>query len=278
MNIDEIKKKLEAIKDSDITKIDQIYNFMVKLISQSKTENIGAIYTDGNYKTYLSIIYNQVKIIHRETAVLDKLLNNRNDIIRINTILFFNNALTINIYYDFVVNNNLYSGITSKNIKHKLKTYKNTDKSKIINEYREIDITNNYLNNIFLVSENIKDNIIKIEFDKKIVIDFINLSIYNKKMKNDNIKLVDTLPDKFAVSDLFTIYRQANKQFTYNQINKPIEDFINLIFNNVFIKSISKDLLNYDDKNIAYDGIIDLKTIEKLNFFNGQYRILEEIL
>ena len=279
MNIDEIKKSLEEIKDGDKGKAEYAYNFITDLVLQGDIKNIQKINARNyniatrNYREYCSI-FNNTKVIQKEKLLLDKLLNNKNDIVSIYTGVYFNHT-TVEIYYSILVNDT-YTGIDAKVLKHKIKIYKNTYNSKIINEYREIDITNNYLNNIFSVAKNISNNFVKIKpFNKKIVIDFINSSRYNKKFKDYDIKLIDTLPDKFVVSDFFTIYKQMPK---FNK--QPILDFMNLVFNNIFEKSIPKDLLilNYNIKNIQYDRIINSKIIEKLNFFNEQYKILGEVL
>lgn len=282
MNIDKIKKSLEEIKNGDKGKAEYAYNFITYLVLQSNIKNIQKMNTRNyniatrDYREYCSI-FNNIKVIQKEKLVLNKLLNNKNDIFCIYTGVYFNHT-TVKIYYSFLVNDT-YTGIDAKVLKHKIKICKNTKKSKIINEYREIDITNNYLNNIFSVSKNISNNLNKIKpFDKKIIIDFINLSRYSKKIKDYDIKLIDTLPDKFVISDFFTIYKQMP---SYKKFDKqPILDFMNMVFNNIFKKSISEDLLilNYNIKNIQYDRIINLKIIEKLNFFNEQYKILEEII
>lgn len=200
--------------------------------------------------------------------------------------------LSTEVFYYITINDDLYSSTGVKILKHKLKN--DTGKYRIINEYQPlasalkpllaqetapagslIDVTDNYLNNIFSVSENMRDRINKIKLNKITILDFIDLGIYNKKTKKESIKLANTLPDNFIALDLFAIYK---KIYTKKVKGEPIADFMNLIFNNIFEKSINTDLLDCDNKNIPYMGIVKPKIVKKFLFFNEQYKILEEII
>ena len=244
MNIDEIKQSFNYIDRNDNGNFKQVYDFISTLVLQSKIENIQKI-VKKRFKEFCTISYNPVKIISKEKLLLNKLLNNKDCLFDIKTMICFNNSTT-EIYYNIFVNN-VYAGIDAKVLRHSFKIYKNPDKSKIINNY--IDITNNYLDNIFSVTETIRDNIVNIKLDKKMLLDFIDSSKY-KTQKNIGINLVKVFNDKLTILDLFTV----NVNF-----NMPILDFINTTLNYMFIKSINRDLLSFNDKNIAYDKILNFE-------------------
>ena len=274
MNINKVEQSLNDIKNSNNRTTKSVYNFVQDLVSQNNIKNLQNIVNVKDYRYHFSIPYKPIRLIPKEKLLLDKLLNNKyKDIICINTVLHFKHMLSTEIFYYITVNDDLFSTIGVKLLKHKLK--KDTGKYKIINEYREIDITNDYLNNIFSVSENMRDRINGIKLAKITIVNFINMSTYNKKIKKESIKLTNTLPDNFIALDLFAIYK---KIYTRKVKGRPIVDFMNLIFNNIFEKSIHTDLLDYDSKNIPYTGIIKPKIVKKFLFFNEQYKILEEII
>lgn len=127
------------------------------------------------------------------------------------------------------------------------------------------------------MAENIKDNIIDIELDKKIIIDFINLSSYGNKIKKNNIDFANALPDKLKSLDIINML-DGIKKLIYYSYNQPVLDFINIFFNKIFIKSVYKDLLNYDDENIMYDGIFYDNFVKKIKAFDKQCEMLNEVL
>ena len=245
MNIDEIKQSFnnmesDYIDRNDNGKVKQVYDFISNLVLQSKIKNIQEIIKQ-RFEEFCTISYNPVKIISKEKLVLNKLLNNKDCLFDILTMIIFNNSF-VEIYYNIFINN-AYAGIDAKVLRHSFKVYKNPNKSKVINDY--INITDNYLNNIFSVAETMRDNITNIKFDKKILLDFIDSSKYTKK--NISINLIEVLNDKFTILDLFTI----NANF-----NLLILDFINITLNNIYVKSINRDLLSFNDKNITYNDEI----------------------
>ena len=125
----------------------------------------------------------------------------------------------------------------------------------------DIDITDNYLNNIYLIAKNIGSNIANVKLDKKAIIDFINLGDYNNKVKNSCIQSINVMQDILKTSDIANIIN--------NNTDRPILDFANVFITKMFIKSKYKDLLNYDDFSIK---------AMKVNILDKQVELLNEVL
>ena len=269
--IDEKIKRNIKLRDK-FFKNKQLMDFVLNLILKSNTDNIDDLSSQKRYDLFnrINISYAPIKAISKEELLLHKLFNEKYKYFDI-TINVSIESINIYVSYNIKINNR---NITKKDIVHKIKKYSTF---KIFNKYNDADITKDYFNTIYKVAENIKDNIIDIELDKKIIIDFINLSSYGNKIKKNNIDFANALPDKLKSLDIINML-DGIKKLIYYSYNQPVLDFINIFFNKIFIKSVYKDLLNYDDKNIMYDGIFYDNFVKKIKAFDKQCEMLNEVL
>ena len=243
----------------------KLINFVSDLILKSNIGNMKSIEKFDDKDNSIKIVFNSIQAIPEEDLIFNKLSNIRCNPFNIEGYIYFNSFSISIVYYTKI--NGVYFSIGEKIIKHKIKKYQ------IYNKYNNINITNNYFNEIYKVMENMKDIIINTKINKNTIIDFINLSAYNKKLKKSNIDFINRLPNELLKSsDIAYIIINSS----YSDI--PIRDFIDVFFNKVFIKSVPVDLLNYDYKSIIYDGIFDDKIVKKINAFDKQCEILKEVL
>lgn len=255
-----IDKKINNSKKltSELLKNKKLMDFISVLVSKSNIDNIKDIDILSNSDRTVKISYIQLKVISKEELLLYKLSNKEYEPLIIDTYIFFRGS-SVSILYDL----NLY-GIDTKYIYHEIR------KHKIFNKYNNTNITDNYLNNVFSVAENIKNNILKTKIDKNSVIDFINLSLRGKIFKKDNIDFVNTLPNILGPLDIPVIAKHSH------YTDDPMHDFISIFFNKIFIKSVFKSLLDCDGENMISNGIIDIKKTKELKIFNQQCKILAD--
>lgn len=253
-----IDKKINNSKKltSELLKNKKLMDFISVLVSKSNIDNIKDIDILSNSDRTVKISYVPIKTISKEELLLNKLSNKEYEPSIIETYIFFNDS-SISIMYDL-------DPYSTKYIHHEIR------RRKILNKYNNTDITDNYLNNIFLVTENIKNNILKTKIDKNSVIDFINLNLYGNTYKKDNIDFINTLPNILGPLDISEIAKHS--YYT----DEPIHDFIKIFFNKIFAKSVFKSLLDYDSKNMIRDGIINIKKTKELKIFNQQCKILAD--
>ena len=266
------EKEKEAAKNK--TRIDFFSNLVLK-------SNILNIKNIQNFRedNKLVISCNPIKVISNETLILNKLSNNNQDYFTIEPYVFITKKICT--IYNITVGQ--FRIVSKKVIEHKIKKNKPQRAQetahagslalkplasardalfsgslalKIYNN--DIDITDNYLNNIYLIAENIKNNMINAEIDKETMLNFIS---GNKKIKT-------------GINDKLTVYNLAG--LANNSVSESLSDFINLFINKIFLKSIPKDLLNDDSKYTIYDGILSKKVIKKLSNINNQ--IINEAL
>ena len=240
----------------ELSKNKILINFISDLVSKSNIDIIKDINILSNSERTVKISYVPIKTISKEELLLNKLSNKEYKPSIIETYIFFNDS-SISIMYDL-------DPYSTKYIHHEIR------RRKILNKYNNTDITDNYLNNIFLVAENIKDNILKTKIDKNSVIDFINLNLYGDTYKKDNIDFINTLPNILGPLDIYEIAKHS--YYT----DEPIHDFIKIFFNKIFAKSVFKSLLDYDSKNMIRDRIINIKKTKELKIFNQQCKILAD--
>ena len=281
-------KKEKEILDDKFFKNKQLMDFVLNLILSSKVSNIKNIINYTAPYNMTEILYNTVKIASKEDLLLYKLLNKEFQQFGIDIHILLTNK-NISILYYFL------SEKYAKKIvlKHKIKKYKlggslalkplrvqetahagslalkplraqetalaGSLALRIYNN--DIDITDNYLNNIYLIAKNIGSNIANVKLDKKAIIDFINLGDYNNKVKNSCIQSINVMQDILKTSDIANIIN--------NNTDRPILDFANVFITKMFIKSKYKDLLNYDDFSIK---------AMKVNILDKQVELLNEVL
>ena len=292
--IDEKIKRNIQLRDK-FFKNKQLMEFVLNLILKSNIDNIDNLSNRKRYDSFngIDILYIPIKAISKEELLLHKLFNEKYKYFDIATNISID-SVYIHVSYNIKIND-AYLNITKKDIVHKIEKHKPGAKLlqiqkttlanppsafKIFNKYNDTDITKDYFNTIYKVAENIGNNITNVELDKKVIIDFVNISSYNNKTKKNNIDFVNTLPDKLKSLDIVNMlimYISINKLTCYNT-NQPIRDFIYIFLNKMFIKSISKDLLNYDDKDMIYDEIFYDELAKKINAFDKQCKMLSEVL
>ena len=249
------EKEKEAAKNK--TRID----FFSNLVLKSDILNIKNI---QNFRedNKLVISCNPIKVISNETLILNKLSNNNQDYFTIEPYVFITKKICT--IYNITVGQ--FRIVSKKVIEHKIKKNKPQRAQetahagslalKIYNN--DIDITDNYLNNIYLIAENIKNNMINAEIDKETMLNFIS---GNKKIKT-------------GINDKLTVYNLAG--LANNSVSESLSDFINLFINKIFLRSIPKALLNDDSKYTIYDGILSKKVIKKLKGLDN--KLLDEVL
>ena len=248
-------KKEKEILDDKFFKNKQLMDFVLNLILSSKVSNIKDIINYTAPYNMTEILYNTVKIVSKEDLLLNKLLNKEFQQFGIDIHILLTNK-NISILYYFL------SGKYANKIvlKHKIKKYKMGGSLALRIYNNDIDITDNYLNNIYLIAKNIGSNIANIKLDKKTIIDFINFGDYSNKVKNLCIQSINVMQDILTTSDIANIIN--------NNTDKPISDFANVFISKMFIKSKYKDLLNYDDFSIK---------AMKVNVLDKQFELLSEV-
>jgi len=222
-----------------------------------KTENYPLIYANYIKKSLNTGLFDMIKISDKYSGLKEIEKENNNDIIIANQIIIDAiNDNNISIIYE--KNSYVLSKKNNKNLLNILKKYNISvlsDKYAIIKNYKNNNIKNLHYET-YLIRKYL-DKISKLDFNKNIILDYINSSYINLKKENDEYIMINKL---------------MNKSSLYKEINNVTLRQQNLLQILYYIVDISfgigcinhKELKNICTLILEYNFCKDLETKTKI--------------
>ena len=246
--------------DIRIKNLKKLLSFISDIVLKSDYSKIINIYDQyGEFKTD----FKKIILVGNKEKVLGKLLNNTRKNNMILTVEVYFRKKNIDITYKILFDEK----ITSPYAYYLRKVHK-VEQNKIFSEYNNningelgasetlLDITEEYLNNIYKVAENFRDKFTNINISEQCFIDFINCSFTTQYYKKQIKELISGHDINCAT---FT-----DMIFRYNG-NKILLEFIKMLFEREY-------------SAVFGFGVIDSHIIGKYNSLKSQNVVLDNIL
>ena len=234
IKIENFKKRLSFISD------------IISKGDYSKIKSIGKFYDS------FEIDFKKIILVDNKEKILNKLLNNKfnNDKLIITVSVHFNKK-NIDTIYKILFNESISSvcAYYSRKIHPIIE-------NEIFSEYNNIDIKEEYLNNIYKVAENFRDKFINMNIDKQYFMDFVNYSSATQFYKN---QIKESISGHDINCAAFT-----DMIFKYYE-NKILLEFVKMFFEREY-----SAIFNFD--------VIDSYILNKYNAFKSQNVVLNNIL